>query len=307
MVVLTKTAEMLFSGMTRPECEEYLKIPNSVRYVDNPLFHRADAEEVIFGQGENQIPPINWSWRTLLPAEEDTDPDSWAPTVVLTREQEVLLFLRHNYAKLRLSLPAAAQKKNGWSLARARQMLFWHRRAQEARTILVEANLPFVFFKKKEARRAPAPFWDLISDGYLALLRCIDKFDVSREFRFSTYLGRALLKAFEERKRMAWRDDRRRPISLDSAPEPRERNRFSDIVARRDRIRVVRKYVCSEARLSPMERLAVTEHFGIGKAPGRTSQTLRQIAAVCGTNQQEVLLAQKRAIRKMRRKLAKML
>jgi len=306
MVVLTEIAEMLFLGMTKAECDEYLKIPNPVRFVDNPLFRRPDAEKIVFGQ-DDETPQIDWAWRIFFPPEENPDPDSWIPTVVLTQEQETLLFLRHNYAKFRLSLLAAAQKNNGWSLARARQMLFWHRRAQEVRTILVKANLPFVFFKKKETRHIQAPFWDLISDGCLALMRCIDKFDVLKEFKFSTYLGRALLKAFEERKRMAWRDDRRRPTSLDSAPEPRERNRFSDIIARRDRIRVVREYVCSGARLSPMERLAVTEHFGIGKPPGQPPRTLRQIAKVCETNPQEVLLAERRAIKKMKRRLLRMI
>src|SRR5690606_24896052 len=39
-------------------------------------------------------------------------------------------------------------------------------------------------------------FADLVSEGNMALLRAVDKFDAARGFKFSTYACRAILKAF---------------------------------------------------------------------------------------------------------------
>ena len=48
----------------------------------------------------------------------------------------------------------------------------------------------------KRTRMSEVDFADLISEGNMALLRAVDKFDAARGFKFSTYACRAILKAF---------------------------------------------------------------------------------------------------------------
>ncbi|MEZ6241833.1 MAG: sigma factor [Phycisphaerales bacterium] len=48
----------------------------------------------------------------------------------------------------------------------------------------------------KRTRMSEVDFADLVSEGNMALLRAVDKFDAGRGFKFSTYACRAILKAF---------------------------------------------------------------------------------------------------------------
>ena len=47
-----------------------------------------------------------------------------------------------------------------------------------------------------KTRAEDMEFADMLGEGNMALLRAVDKFDVSRGFKFSTYACRAILKAF---------------------------------------------------------------------------------------------------------------
>ncbi len=48
----------------------------------------------------------------------------------------------------------------------------------------------------KRTRMSEVDFADLVSEGNMALLRAVDKFDAGRGYKFSTYACRAILKAF---------------------------------------------------------------------------------------------------------------
>ena len=56
--------------------------------------------------------------------------------------------------------------------------------------------MPLVLAMVRRIRMPMVEFVDLISEGNKALLRSVEKFDVSRGFKFSTYACRAILKGF---------------------------------------------------------------------------------------------------------------
>ncbi|MEC9465571.1 MAG: sigma-70 family RNA polymerase sigma factor [Myxococcota bacterium] len=59
--------------------------------------------------------------------------------------------------------------------------------ANEARTELVEANLPLVIRIAKRYTKRGLQLPDLIQEGALGLLRAVDKFDYERGYKFATY------------------------------------------------------------------------------------------------------------------------
>ena len=58
---------------------------------------------------------------------------------------------------------------------------------EEARRDLIAANLKLVVTIAKHYNNLGLPFMDLIAEGNIGLIRAVEKFDLEKEYRFSTY------------------------------------------------------------------------------------------------------------------------
>ena len=171
-----------------------------VDYIDSPEFHLPDAETRIYGAAEIARPDVTW-YRPLMDdfisaRLRGTRSAKSQTTILLTGAQERILFLKYNFARFSISEIQKQSASRALSLDEARTILRRHAVATQYREQLAETNLALVLAMAKRVRLAELDFADLISEGNMALMRSVDKFDCGRGFKFSTYACRAILKAF---------------------------------------------------------------------------------------------------------------
>jgi RNA polymerase sigma factor (sigma-70 family) len=301
-----KTAIKLSRAMERPmvgwmyelslaQRQAYELIPAEMDYVYHASFASPSAEDRYFGQSAAPIEVSNW---TYFPEALEDMPVHSSRRMTLSGKDEVSLFLRYNYARYRLSKLIEAQNRRK-SAPRAREMILWHERAMKARSDLTRANLALVLAMAKRTRIANVEFSELVSEGNMALLRAVEKFDVGRGFKFSTYACRAILKSFN---RMATKTGRYRqhfPTEFDPELEKSDQDLVRHETQREDSIDALREILANNrAHLSEVERTVVMERFAI--ASRGKGLTLAEVGKLVGLTNERVRQIQNIALEKLR-------
>jgi RNA polymerase primary sigma factor len=91
------------------------------------------------------------------------------------------------FAALRLADLAATGELASLDFSERRQLQRSVRRGEDAREVLIEANLRLVVSIAKRYVGRGMHFLDLIQEGNLGLMRAVEKFDYTKGFKFSTY------------------------------------------------------------------------------------------------------------------------
>lgn len=274
------------------------KMAHILDYVYHPLFRSPLAEEKLFGAGsEVEVP--NWTQFPEVP--EDIQKGMFKQTT-LKADDEAKLFLQYNYARFRLSKLLTAKKRirsEDKSEDKAVQIGVWFDRAIKARAGLSRANMALVLAMAKKTRRLNVEFSELVSEGNMALLRSIEKFDVARGFKFSTYACPTILRSFC---RLATTISRyRQHFSAELDPELER----SDLdVKKHDAqwttlVDAVGDILANnQAQLSDVERTVIVERFAIiTRGKGRT---LAEVGRLVGLTNERVRRTQSTALRKIR-------
>src|SRR6266545_4717352 len=162
-------------------------------YMDSPIFKQRGIEKELFTfDKEPELPLVGWYQPTR---EEIAEQLSGTPQLMKAPEER-LMFLRFNFSKRKLNALKKKIKREGLDRALAEQFLEWHRRFEHFREYLVRTNLALVLAMAKRTRLGDVDFAEIVSEGNMALMRAVDKFNVDKGFKFSTYACRAILKAF---------------------------------------------------------------------------------------------------------------
>lgn len=269
-----------------------------------PSFQNAGAETLLMG-------PLPQSKRRRrrqrrVQDSDDSGVDMLCPEpVTLTGEQEKHLFLRHNYCRYRSMRILRQYRGKRLPAAAARELLRWHHHVLDTRAHIVRANVPLVLAMGKRTRVIGVDFSDLVSEGNMALLRSVDKFDTGRGFKFSTYACRAILKSFS---RAAMRASRYRghfPTEFDPALE------------RGDQLERKREDIESEcvdelksilgrntADLNEVEQRVIRARFALDRTPlddeSSRPKTLQQVGLMIGVTKERVRQIQNKALVKLR-------
>ena len=265
----------------------------SVTCIYHASFASRSAERVLWGSDGPEIPVPGYS---LLPEIASDSFTVSAQPVRLTAVEERTLFLRYNYAKHRLARLYAAA---AGGVRSPREQELWRRRAESVREKLVHANLPLVPAMARRARTPGVEFSELLSEGYMTVLRCIEHFDVARGYKFSTYACRAILSCFRRLQSKATTYRKHVPMQFDPEMERddyNERRHDDELDNAVDTVRLVLRQ--NRAELTGVERTILGSRHPLEGDDQR--MTLRQVGKIVGLSEERVRQIERRSLSKLR-------
>ncbi|MCC6579880.1 MAG: sigma-70 family RNA polymerase sigma factor [Phycisphaeraceae bacterium] len=283
-------------------------LPSKCDYVDNAMFRGEDARKAIFDDAPPiRQPDVSW-YRPVMENLSDHVKQN-VGTVLLTAAEERALFLQFNYCRFMVSQLRDQIEKAGRIRAEAaRELLDWYRKSERYRDQIAQTNLALVLAMAKRTRMSEVDFADLVSEGNMALLRAVDKFDVARGFKFSTYACRAILKAFSRSGVKLSKYRQLFPTDFDPKLEKSdfmERKRQAHEGDCADEIRTIIDQ--NRAELTEIEQEVIEHRFGVGSRRSRAadaeSLTLEQVGKIIGVTKERVRQIQNKALEKIRQSL----
>lgn len=276
---------------------EHLRQATS-EFIYNPEFANPTAEREILGDEFlcNCAPTslaAAGSKRITLPAHLA----SLCEERLLTPEQERLLFQRMNYLRFRAQQIMARHthaSMDQWEVERVRGLL---RAADWYRDCIVRANVRLVMSVVKKFVNPQCSFDDLLSDGIMALIRAVDKFDYQLGFRFSTYSTqvvrrnsyRFVMDRQEERFRVSNSiSEQGLDLAEDLAQSSMSEQRWNALRAHLAHLL---------AKLDRREKFIIRARFSLGGH--RRVQTLQKLADRLQISKERVRQLEKRALEKL--------
>lgn len=223
--------------------------------------------------------------------------DAVATQPLLRPAEERELFRRWNFYKFHANQLRAQINPKRPTLQRIELAERLLAAAAAIRERLIVANLRLVVANARQFCSSEHLFEDLHSDGHLALIQAIEKFDYSRGFRFSTYATHAIRRTFFRRMSRKQRERQwlafAEPEVLQTAPAPLE-------VDERPQASVLYQRLMDQLRseLDERELQIVRARFNLDG--GTEPPTLQTLAGVLGICKERVRQLQIRALEKLR-------
>lgn len=272
-------------------------LSEEIEFIGREDFANADAASAIFGDG-NLLPIAPES------ASRGKTPDlpphlaRLCEAKLLTSEEEQLIFSRMNYLKFRanqLRQELSLESPDCWTLRRIEALM---KAADWYRDRMIKANMRLVISIVKKFVNKQNAFDDLLSDGIVALMRAVDKFDVGLGFRFSTYATQVVRRNTYRRVMDKQKERQRITLSIhDSGVDVSDEHRSPSMSENR--------WYDLRSRLTTMldqldrrEKLIVRARFSLGGH--RRIQTLQRLADKLGVSKERVRQLEKRALEKLR-------
>ena len=219
-------------------------------------------------------------------------------TPVLGPKDEAGAFRRMNYLKYRANVIRSGLSLENADLEKLTAIDDLLLRATRVHDHIVKANMRLVMSVAKKFVDSRNTFDELFSEGVVALLRAVEKFDVERGFRFSTYATTAIRHQIY---RWKTRDGRRQKEFSTNADESLRAAQFSaEEGVMRDsatsRINEVLEEMLS--RLDSRERLVVSGRFGLDSSG--VKETFASLGETLNISKERARQITERAVAKLR-------
>lgn len=285
-----------FSDPTLPARAEKL-LRREIAFIHNRAFSRMDVEKA---KAEFHSMSPNGAGRTRqAPADVPAYFQELYATPLLTADEEKALFRLMNLFKfransLRSEINPEAPASNLVSEAEG-----WIALAGQVRDRIIRANLRLVVSIARRFANDLCSFDDLVSDGNVALLNAVEKFDYGRGFRFSTYATHAVQRDFFRIIRKRRNESARCTLGISEmlANSPDDSDPVSVETDKLRQASQVRELMSQQ--LSEREQLVVALRFGL--QPGSEPATLQVVADALQVSKERVRQIELKAIEKMQR------
>lgn len=274
-------------------------LPKSLDFIQSDSFADENAEEMVLGGkllDHEDLSPI--SAKSSRVASLPAHLARLCEADLLKPEQEVKLFRRMNYllyvanrilSKIDRNSPSTDQLDCVEALVKASH---WHR------DLIVRSNMRLVISIVKKYSNPNNPFDELLSDGIMATIKAVEKFNFERGFRFSTYATQVVQRN-AYRNVMAKQKDRiKMGTSLQDIDVDLD-DRYSSSAMSPDKWNALRVKLSSLLnKLDRREKFIVRARFSLGGH--RRVQTLQRIADSLGVSKERIRQLEKRALDKLR-------
>ena len=269
-----------------------------IEYIPCRQFLKADAEVAA------TTPPADASVPLKQRAGPPPDAQGLTPylaslyqTRLLSKDEEQFYFRRMNWLKFRAATTRGRLDRSRATLRQIDQIEGWLTEAETVKAILITSNLRLVVSIAKKFVDASWTFDELVSEGNVALMRAVEKFNFALGNRFSTYATYAIQRHFFRLSHRG-RQFRKRFVNDDEAlrdradAEPVHTYRSAEQI---DELKVLFKEFLRE--LEPRERKIVVARFGFDGKPPRT---FRELGSQMGVCKERIRQIQGRAMDKLR-------
>lgn len=304
------------------ESDLMLVLNNKYEYIDSDLFDLPEKQALarIFEDAPDiQKPDTAWYTPVMSAKDALARQSRNAASLVLSAKEEQALFLQYNYCRFRVCIirdEMLDMPEDEIDIDLAHDLLHWYRKAEAYRDQIAQTNLALVLAMAKRTRMSEVDFGDLVSEGNMALLRAVDKFDASRGFKFSTYACRAILKAFS---RSGMKLSKHRKLFPTGFEPEFERSDYMEVKRKTEEEdcadEVKRIVETNQAHLSKIEQQVIKHRFKLVAPDVRNEPepkikrddgkplTLQQVGQIIGVTKERVRQIQNAAMTKIRQRL----
>ncbi|MFT3784891.1 MAG: sigma-70 family RNA polymerase sigma factor [Tepidisphaeraceae bacterium] len=272
-------------------------LATEVAYMDSPVFKSKGLEKQLFSEEVPELPRVSW----YQPTREETGELAASTPQLMKADEERLQFTRFNFAKRKVKLLQKRIQLDGLTAENAAQLVEWFDRAEHLREYLVRTNLALVLAMAKRTRLGDVDFAEIVSEGNMALLRAVEKFNVDRGFKFSTYACRAILKAFSRTAQKHSRHRTRFPVEFEPDLERSDWSERRRDAVEQDLVGELKTIVDRNlADLSDVERTVIKQRFNWEQETDNPL-TLEEVGQIIGVTKERVRQIQNKALIKIRR------
>lgn len=267
-----------------------------ISFIDNPTFRQRSATRTILDSSLELdfVPELHIKPGVKLPSHLAR----LCEAPLLTNEEEKTFFRRMNFSlyranTLRSKMPVRRPNEEKMD---AVEELLDHATAIKNR--IVAANIRLVISIVKQLASTPTAFEDMLSDGLLAMMRAVDKFDYDLGFRFSTYATMVIRRQLYRSMKNDHRDRTRFPNGEGSILSEHAENEIEPRIGYNSWLQLNDALEEMISQLDDRERLIIRARFGFD-TDGK-KQTLQSLAKEFGVCKERVRQLEKRAMTKLR-------